>query len=365
MTNTNKTITNQEQTPIIYPEMEKLLPYLNEEEYQALEADILQNGCYTPITVNQNMVIIDGHHRYRICQKHNLPFKMQVFEFEDLPEAKQWALDTQRGRRNLTKWQLAKIAMQLRPELVEQAKANQGARTDLFLNSEKSVIPVNSTKAMADSVKIGADTMSKALQVKASGLPAVEQALDEDAISIHRAYKIVKEVERLPEDQRQKAAADAVQNAKNGVSFNQHGEYVPREFYDAVENGEIRQKDSGLLMKPLLDARPEDRDEMVEHVLEGARYLAESDRRIERDGAAAKYYCSVFEKAALLVPSRENVAAWVKYTRMTPEEIEMSIRDCYELSQTFRTVGDILKAEFLSKDPKQEAIDLEETEAIA
>ena len=66
MTNTNIIITSQEQTPIVCPEMEELLPYLNEEEYQALEKDILANGCYTPITVNQNMVIIDGHYRYRM-----------------------------------------------------------------------------------------------------------------------------------------------------------------------------------------------------------------------------------------------------------------------------------------------------------
>lgn len=45
MTNTNIIITSQEQTPIVYPEMEELLPYLNEEEYQALEKDILANGC--------------------------------------------------------------------------------------------------------------------------------------------------------------------------------------------------------------------------------------------------------------------------------------------------------------------------------
>ena len=103
MHNTNTIYTSQEQEPLVFPEMESLLPYLNEDEYQALERDILANGCYTPITVNQNMVIIDGHHRYRICKKHGLPFKMQVFEFDDLLEAKQWALDTQRARRNLTK----------------------------------------------------------------------------------------------------------------------------------------------------------------------------------------------------------------------------------------------------------------------
>ena len=36
---------------------------------------------------------------------------MLVFLFADLLEAKQWALDTQKGRRNLDKWELGQIAL--------------------------------------------------------------------------------------------------------------------------------------------------------------------------------------------------------------------------------------------------------------
>ena len=55
---------------------------------------------------------------------------MAVFSFEDLLEAKQWALDTQKGRRNLEKWELGKIALKLKPEIEAKARANQGTRTD-------------------------------------------------------------------------------------------------------------------------------------------------------------------------------------------------------------------------------------------
>lgn len=41
---------------------------------------------------------------------------MLVFSFAGLLEAKQWALDTQKGRRNLDKWELGKIALKLKPE---------------------------------------------------------------------------------------------------------------------------------------------------------------------------------------------------------------------------------------------------------
>ena len=113
--------------PVVLPEMEQLLPPLSAEQFSALEGDILENGCYAPIVVNEDMVIVDGHNRFRICEKHGLPFKMLVFSFADLLEAKQWALDTQKGRRNLDKWELGKIALKLKPEIEARARANQSA----------------------------------------------------------------------------------------------------------------------------------------------------------------------------------------------------------------------------------------------
>ena len=73
----------------------------------------------------------------QICEKHNLPFTMLVFSFADLLEAKQWAVDTQKGRRNLDKWELGQIALKLNPEIEARARANQGTRTDLSVNSPK------------------------------------------------------------------------------------------------------------------------------------------------------------------------------------------------------------------------------------
>ena len=84
-----------------------------------------------PIIVNEDMVIVDGHNRQSLCEKHGLPYTMAVFSFEDLLEAKQWALDTQKGRRNLEKWELGKIALKLKPEIEAKARANQsGTRTE-------------------------------------------------------------------------------------------------------------------------------------------------------------------------------------------------------------------------------------------
>ena len=52
---------------------------------------------------------------------------MTVFSFEDDLEAKQWALDTQKSRRNLDKWELGQIALKLKPEIEARARANMSA----------------------------------------------------------------------------------------------------------------------------------------------------------------------------------------------------------------------------------------------
>lgn len=70
---------------------------------------------------------MDGHNRQSLCEKHGIPYNMAVFAFADLLEAKRWALDTQKGRRNLDKWELGKIALKLKPDIEARARASQAA----------------------------------------------------------------------------------------------------------------------------------------------------------------------------------------------------------------------------------------------
>ena len=66
MRNTGVEYGSADRTPVVLPEMAELLPPLTGEQLAALEADLLKNGCYSPIIVNEDMVIIDGHNRQRL-----------------------------------------------------------------------------------------------------------------------------------------------------------------------------------------------------------------------------------------------------------------------------------------------------------
>ena len=73
MKNTGIIYSSTKHTPVVLLEMAELLPPLSEEQLGALETDLLKNGCYTSIIVNEDLVVIDGHNRKSLCDKHGLP----------------------------------------------------------------------------------------------------------------------------------------------------------------------------------------------------------------------------------------------------------------------------------------------------
>ena len=62
------------------PEFRDLIPPLNEEELKLLEESLVADGCESPLIV-WNGVIVDGHNRYAICRKHEIPFAIQEKNF--------------------------------------------------------------------------------------------------------------------------------------------------------------------------------------------------------------------------------------------------------------------------------------------
>ncbi len=196
-------------------EMEELFPPLSVEQISSLESDILENGCYAPVIVNEDMVIIDGHNRFRICEKHGLPYKMLVFSLADLLEAKQWALDTQKGRRNLDKWELGQIALRLKSDIEARAGANQSAvggdksnKGALSVNSPKALQPINTRKEMAQAVGIGEQAMGRIAQLAENVPQLLKNALENKELSINRGWRILKAVQQLPPEERESAAAE-------------------------------------------------------------------------------------------------------------------------------------------------------------
>jgi ParB-like chromosome segregation protein Spo0J len=65
-----------ERAIVIDPEFESLIPPLSADEFKQLEANIQRDGCTDPLTV-WNGILVDGHTRYKICQKHASTFGLR------------------------------------------------------------------------------------------------------------------------------------------------------------------------------------------------------------------------------------------------------------------------------------------------
>lgn len=303
MRNTGMEYQSHERTPAVEAAFSELLPPLTDEQLSLLEADILRNGCYAPVIVNEDMVIVDGHNRYAICEKHGLPYRMAVFSFVDDLEAREWALSTQKSRRNLSVSELCKIAMKLRPEVEARAKErkadNGGDKVSEDARAEMTPVssPLNKSsvrKELADAVGIGEVTMGRAMKIEDEAPQNVKDAVDSGDITIGQGYSIMRELQDFPEDKQEAAAAEAI----------------------------IR--------------------EIEKH--------NNKRRRIDADAKVAKLYCAAFEKGVQIEPTEANIRIWIENAGVKYDHLDSMIRDARQIADAFSTIADVLENTIKQKD---------------
>lgn len=101
---------------VIDPEYKSLIPALRQQEFEDLTQALLRDGCREPLSVMEDVdengdvfyVLIDGHNRHEICEAHGLPYETQTITgLMSREEVRQWIIQNQLGRRNLTEEQVA------------------------------------------------------------------------------------------------------------------------------------------------------------------------------------------------------------------------------------------------------------------
>ena len=178
---------------IVNPELSERIPPLNSDEYQNLEKNLIEEGCRDALitwynkekepelkyceTCNKEVnyvlsdgsyqcsecdasisltedTIIDGHTRYEICQRHNIEFKTEIHEFDNIEDVKDWIDANQLGRRNLTDDQ-RKILIGRR---YNREKSKQGGDRKSKVQFEPLI---NTAEKLAVENKIGKSTVKR------------------------------------------------------------------------------------------------------------------------------------------------------------------------------------------------------------
>jgi hypothetical protein len=102
---------------VILDELKDLIPPLLESEFLSLKDNLQKHGCKDPLKIWQTTnpvinregdsdqaiyVLIDGHNRFQLCNELQIPFNIQIDNFESLKEVRDFMIDFQLSRRNIT-----------------------------------------------------------------------------------------------------------------------------------------------------------------------------------------------------------------------------------------------------------------------
>ncbi len=202
--------------PNIDPAIQALIPDLAAAELHALEDSLLHDGCLDPLIVWRGRnVLLDGHNRLRVCQAHDIPFKTTEIDLPNLDAAKVWVIRHQFGRRNLTPFQKAELAVRLKPLIAAQAKANQRAGGGSGSSGrQKSTQPTKTRDMLAEMAGVSPTTLGQAEYIIEHAADDMKEQARTGELSINSACLQTKRTatEAKREEKRQRNR-DLIKNA--------------------------------------------------------------------------------------------------------------------------------------------------------
>lgn len=145
---------------LILPELKAYIPPLTEEETLLLEQSLLSEGCREALILwkqGVNYVLVDGHNRYALCQKHGLDFKVEVKEFADIEYVKAWMINNQLGKRNVTE----EVKSYLRGLQYKSEKAKHGTNQYNKIGEDKLSTPQKTSEKLAAQHKVSEKTIQR------------------------------------------------------------------------------------------------------------------------------------------------------------------------------------------------------------
>lgn len=202
----------------VNPDLKAYIDPLTPEEHEALERSILAEGCRDALVLWGD-VLVDGHNRYGICQKHGLPFEtVQNPRFQSMEDVHLWMIDQHLGRRSVSDFQRGVLALRKReiiaerrarflaapreetsPEPAEQDAPSAHPAATAAVPEPR---PLNSREDIAKAARLSSSQVVMIEKIQKQAEPELVAALKSGAISLNAAAAVAS----LPAEE-QKAAA--------------------------------------------------------------------------------------------------------------------------------------------------------------
>lgn len=170
---------------------------LTEDEYAALERSLLAEGCRDALVL-WGELLVDGHNRYSICQKHGLPFHtVQNHAFQSMDDVHLWMIDNHLGRRSVSDFQRGVLA--LRKKEIMAARLAQAEAETPQPEAKEAVTPATartesrpqlSREAIARAARVSSATLGQIEKIKKTAAPELVSAVKAGVISINAAAAV-------------------------------------------------------------------------------------------------------------------------------------------------------------------------------
>lgn len=189
---------------------------LTEDEHEALERSLLAEGCRDALVLWGDL-LVDGHNRYAICQKHGIEFQTrQNTTFKSMEDVHLWMIENHLGRRSVSDFQRGVLALRKKEILLARTPPEGSAPPDAgsadATSSEGSppwdedapgadgaprlppniswTPPVPSRQALARAARISSNTLGQIEKIQKDAAPELVRAVKEGAISINAAAAV-------------------------------------------------------------------------------------------------------------------------------------------------------------------------------
>jgi len=178
-------------------EFKALIPPLTKEEYAQLEENILADGCRDPLVLWDG-TLVDGHNRHEICTRHGIEFDTATAEFNSRAEARLWIRKNQLGRRNLSDFTRASLALGMKGDVAEIAKAKSEATVGRpNKSSEKSRAisapeKIRTDETLGAAAGVSSNTIRKVETIISTATPELVEKAQRGEISINSAATLAK-----------------------------------------------------------------------------------------------------------------------------------------------------------------------------
>ncbi|MGA9149614.1 MAG: ParB N-terminal domain-containing protein, partial [Candidatus Nitrosopolaris sp.] len=224
---------------VVKEEYASLVPQISEQEYRTIKQSIKDNGQWVPIITNPQLIILDGHTRFRACQELDLEPRIMIREFEDPLLEKQFIIQINRNRRHLTSFQRIELEYKydkIQSELAKKRMSEAGkigaekrwkgrSKTDEPKESRSTdrvrqnyttpsnvPKPAGKTEVVGRAIDISAKnaqvspaTYNRGRKIIDSAPPAVLKKLRTGQMTVHKAYRQINNQKKI-EDLKSKGA---------------------------------------------------------------------------------------------------------------------------------------------------------------